>query len=98
MATQTLHQLLDVSASRFPDKVAVEEFDSGSIRYDELARLSNRVRDRLRDMGISVGDRVGICARKSADVVAAIFGIMKSGAAYIPTDPTAPAQRNAFIF
>src|SRR5207248_10601864 len=36
--------------------------------------------------------------RKSGDVVAAIFGIMKAGAAYIPTDPTAPAQRNAFIF
>jgi len=98
MATRTLHQLLDVSASRFPDKVAVEESSSSSIRYDELAFLSDRVRDRLREMGVKVSDRVGICARKSGDVVAAIFGIMKAGAAYIPTDPTAPAQRNAFIF
>ena len=98
MATRTLHQLLDLSASRFPDKVAVEESGSGSIRYDELAFLSDRVRDRLREMGVKVSDRVGICARKSGDAVAAIFGIMKAGAAYIPTDPTAPAQRNAFIF
>ena len=98
MATRALHQLLDQSASRFPEKVAVEESVTGNIRYDELAHLSDRVRDRLREMGVEVGDRVGICARKSGDVVAAIFGIMKTGAAYIPTDPTAPAQRNAFIF
>jgi amino acid adenylation domain-containing protein len=96
--TRALYQLLDVSASRFPDRVAVEEAESGSIRYDELARLSDRVRDHLLGMGVGLGDRVGICARKSGDVVATIFGIMKAGAAYIPTDPTAPAQRNAFIF
>src|SRR5438477_1551374 len=98
MATRALHQLLDQSASRFPEKVAVEESVTGNIRYDELAHLSDRVRDRLREMGVEVGDRVGICARKSGDVVAAIFGIMKTSAAYIQTDPTAPAQRNAFIF
>ena len=49
-------------------------------------------------MGVGPGDRVGICMRKSADAVASIFGIMKAGAAYVPTDPTAPASRNAFIF
>src|SRR5438105_9774401 len=98
MTTRALHQLLDLSASRFPDKVAVEESDGASMGYKELAQLSDRVRDRLRDMGVGVGDRVGICARKSGDVVAAIFGIMKAGAAYIPTDSTAPAQRNAYIF
>src|SRR6266576_2116087 len=98
MATRALHQLLDQSASRFPEKVAVEESDAGNIRYDELAHLSDRVRDRLREMRVKDGDRVGICARKSGDVVAAVFGIMKAGGVYIPTDPTAPAQRNAFIF
>ncbi len=98
MTTRALHELLDLSAGRFPDKIAVEETENGSIRYAELAQLSDRVRDRLREMDVGVGDRVGICARKSGDVVASIFGIMKAGAAYIPTDSTAPAQRNAFIF
>ena len=79
MTTRALHQLLDHSASRFGDRVAIEQSESGSIRYDELARLSDRVRDRLRELGVGLGDRVGICARKSGDVVAAIFGIMKSG-------------------
>ena len=98
ISTRALHQLLDQSASRFPDKVVVEEPESGSIRYGELARLSDRVRDRLRQMSVKPGDRVGIYLRKSADAVAALFGIMKAGAAYVPVDPTAPASRNAFIF
>src|SRR6266480_2983260 len=95
---RVLHQLLDVSASRFPDKIAVEEAEGGSIRYGELAHLSDRVRDRLLQLRVEPGDRVGICMRKSGDAVASIFGIMKAGAAYVPADPTAPASRNAFIF
>ena len=98
IATRALHQLLDVSASRFPNNVAVEEAETGSIRYAELADLSDRLRDRLREMSVGFGDRVGICMRKSADAVASIFGIMKAGAAYVPADSTAPASRNAFIF
>ena len=96
--TRALHQLLDVSASRFPDNVAVEEAGSGTVGYGELARLSDRVRDHLHQLRVEPGDRVGICMRKSADAVASMFGIMKAGAAYIPADPTAPASRNAFIF
>ena len=98
MTTRTLSELLDVSASRFPGNVAVEESESGSICYGDLAHLSDRVRDRLRGMDFGPGDRVGLCMRKSADAIASIFGIMKAGAAYVPTDPTAPASRNAFIF
>ena len=98
MTTRALHQLLDDSASRFPDNVAVEETETGSISYAELARLSDRVRDHLLQLRVGPGDRVGICMRKSADAVASIFGIMKTGAAYVPADPTASATRNAFIF
>src|SRR6267143_5501409 len=94
----TLHQLLELSASRLPNKAAIEESEGGSIRYGELAHLSDRVRNRLGQMGVKPGERVGICMRKSADAVASLFGIMKAGAAYVPVDPTAPASRNAFIF
>jgi amino acid adenylation domain-containing protein len=98
MTSTALHQVLDVSASKFPGKVAVEESEGGSISYGDLAHLSDRLRDRLRVMGVGLGDRVGVCMRKSADAVASIFGIMKAGAAYVPADPTAPGSRNAFIF
>ncbi len=98
MTTRSLHQLLDLSASRFPDNIAIEEAESGSMRYSQLACLSDRVRDRLHGLGVERGNRVGICMRKSADAVASLLGIMKAGAAYVPADPTAPASRNAFIF
>jgi acyl-CoA synthetase (AMP-forming)/AMP-acid ligase II len=72
ITTRALHQLLDVSASRFPDHVGVEETETGSISYAELARLSDRVRDHLLQLRVGPGDRVGICMRKSADAVASI--------------------------
>ena len=96
--TTALHHLLDLCASRFPDNVAIEESETGSIRYAELAHLSDRLRDRLRAMGVGPGDRVGICMRKSADAIASMFGIMKTGAGYVPADSTAPVSRNAYIF
>src|SRR5207248_3423617 len=98
MGIRVLHQLLDQSAARFSNRPAVEESQGGSSSYGDLARLSDRLRDRLRQMEVQPGDRVGICMRKSADGIASLFGIMKAGAAYVPVDPTAPASRNAFIF
>jgi amino acid adenylation domain-containing protein len=93
----TLHQWLDASAQRRPDSVAVEMPDDGCLTYRALSSLSDRVRDRLRRMGVAPGDRVGICCPKSIDTVAAIFGALKTGAAYVPADPHAPASRNAYI-
>lgn len=98
MSPTALHRLLDAAAAQFPERIAVEEAEAGAIRYAELARLSDRVRDRLRAFGVQPGDRVGLCLAKSADTVAAIFGILKAGGAYVPVDPTAPAARNAYIF
>jgi len=97
MITTALHELLTRSAARFPEHVAVEESAEGTILYRDLDRLSDRLRDRLNHLGVRTGDRVGLCLRKSADSVAALFGTMKAGAAYVPVDPSAPAARSAYI-
>jgi amino acid adenylation domain-containing protein len=76
---------------------ALEEPDGTSVSYADLARLSARVRDRLQAMGVAPGDRVGIWIRKTIDTVAAIFGTLECGAAYVPVDPGAPAVRNGYI-
>ncbi len=94
---RALHHALAASATSHPDRVAVVEPEVGSITYGELAHLADRVRDRLRVMGVCRGDRVGIHLHKSIDAVAAVFGILKAGAAYVPVDPDAPAARNAYI-
>jgi amino acid adenylation domain-containing protein len=95
---RSLHSLLDHSAQRAPSQTAVVEAGGGgAIDYQSLATLSDRVRDRLRRMGVQPGDRVGLQLRKSIDTVAAIFGIMKAGATYVPVDPGAPPARAAYI-
>lgn len=93
-----LHQFLVSSAQRFAQKNAVEDPDKGSITYGELDVLTDRLRDRLARLGVRPGDRVGFYLRKSVDSIASIYGILKSGAAYVPVDPTAPVARNAYIF
>jgi amino acid adenylation domain-containing protein len=92
-----LHRCLMDAARRDPGAIAVVEPDVGEVSYRELDALSDRMRDRLGAMGVGAGDRVGIYLRKSIDAVAAIYGILKIGAAYVPVDPLAPAARNAYI-
>jgi amino acid adenylation domain-containing protein len=94
----TLHELLVLSAQKYPDRIAVEETDDGAITYRDLNQLSDQLRDKLIRLGVCPGDRVGVYLRKSIDSVASIFGILKAGAAYVPVDPGAPPARNAYIF
>lgn len=97
MNSPALHAFFVEAARRWPVNTAVIAPGHGSITYRELAALSDRVRDRLAAWGVRRGDRVGIYLHKSIDAVAAIYGILKAGAAYVPVDPDAPAPRNAYI-
>lgn len=98
MNTQhALHHYLYYAAQMRPGHVAVEESQGAAITYRELAALSDALRDRLHKLGVQRGDRVGIYMKKSVEAVAAIFGILKAGAAYVPVDASAPAARNAYI-
>lgn len=97
MTQGPLHDRFVRSAGRYADRTAVVEPGAGRITYAELDRLSDRVRDRLVADGVRPDDRVALFAPKSIDAVAAIFGILKTGAAYVPIDPGSPAWRAAYI-
>jgi amino acid adenylation domain-containing protein len=96
-ATTALHHYLRESARRVPEHVAVVEPGAGTITYAAIDKLSDQVCDWLRTSGVQPGDRVGLYLRKSIDAVAAIYGILKAGAAYVPVDAGAPPSRNAYI-
>ncbi len=91
-----LSQLLRRSAEHNPDHVAVVQ-EPRCYTYRELDEASNRFAHLLKDAGVKRGDRVGLYLEKSLEAVAALFGIAKLGAAYVPFDPAAPIQRIAYM-
>jgi amino acid adenylation domain-containing protein len=97
LSQSALQNFLITSARDYPGRIAIEEPGNESITFQELDALSDRLKDRLYQLGVNRGDRVGIYLRKSIDAVASIFGILKTGAAYVPVDAGAPASRNAYI-
>jgi amino acid adenylation domain-containing protein len=95
--TMALHSRFEDAAAHYGGKVAVEDPGGHTLTYAQLDALSDRVRDRLHALGVRTGDRVGVHLPKSVDTVAAILGILKSGAAYVPVDADSPLPRAAFI-
>lgn len=93
-----LDELLRNAAGVHGTRVAVEEPGVETITYEALDTEADVLSEKLRNAGVRPGDRVGICAHKSIDVVVAIFAILRSQAAYVPVDPSAPTERNAYIF
>ena len=91
-----LHQLLTESAARRPDAEAVRLLDQ-ALSYAELERLSNQIAHALIEIGVVPGDRIGIYLHKSPFAIAGLFGVMKTGACYVPVDPNAPGLRLAEI-
>ena len=75
---------LEASALRWPDRPAVVDPDGRSVTYAELNRQADRVAGFLAARGIARGDRVAVVLPKSVEAVAALFGIMKAGAAVRP--------------
>jgi amino acid adenylation domain-containing protein len=87
-----LHQLLSQAAMAEPDREAVR-CAGVSMTYAQLDAASNGVAQALVAGGVRRGDRVGIHLAKRVETVAAVYGVMKAGAAYVPLDPRAPLRR-----
>ncbi len=87
-----LHQLLTESAGQRPDAEAVRLLDQ-TLTYAELEKLSNQLAHALIESGVAPGDRVGLYLSKSPAAIASIFGVMKTGACYVPVDQRAPGLR-----
>jgi amino acid adenylation domain-containing protein len=79
------------------DRTSIVEVGLGRLTYAELDALGSRIAHRLGGLGVGPGAKVGICLPRSADTIAAILGTLRVGAAYVPLDPEAPADRNVQI-
>ncbi|HVR99972.1 MAG TPA: amino acid adenylation domain-containing protein [Thermoanaerobaculia bacterium] len=92
----TLPGLFLEQVARSPGAEAVV-FAAGSLTYDRLNRLANRLANRLRTFGVGPETLVAVAVERSLEMVWGLFGILKAGAAYVPVDPDYPAERIAYM-
>ncbi len=96
MSGSLLHHLLERSARRTPDAIAVAD-EERSLAYGELDRRANQLAHLLIDAGLRRGDRVGLYLDKSLESIVGIYAVLKAGGVYVPLDPHAPPTRVAYI-
>ncbi|MFP8962478.1 non-ribosomal peptide synthetase [Streptomyces nanhaiensis] len=90
-----LHEIFAERARQAPDAVAVV-CGGEQLGYAELDRRANRLAHRLSELGAGPGRRVGLAVERSTDMLVAVLGVLKSGAAYVPLDLTHPAERTGY--
>lgn len=94
--TQTIHQLFAEQARTHGGMLAAQYGDE-KITYSELNCRSNQLANYLRARNVNHGDKVALCVERSISMLIATLGILKAGAAYVPLDPTYPAERLSFM-
>ena len=99
----TIHQLFEEQVKTNSSQEAViceygKPFNGKkSLTYKELNKLSNQIAHKLRSEGVGRDDVVGICAERSFAMIIGIFGILKSGGAYLPISPDYPEERTRYV-
>jgi amino acid adenylation domain-containing protein/non-ribosomal peptide synthase protein (TIGR01720 family) len=92
----TLHELFEAHADRDPAAAALI-FEGRTTTYGELEARANQVAHHLGALGVGVGSLVGISMRRAPEMIVALLGTLKAGAAWVPLDPTYPRDRLAFM-
>ncbi|OXI24800.1 non-ribosomal peptide synthetase [Burkholderia sp. AU15512] len=96
-----LHLQFADAARATPDAIALEYADvHGGVHratYRELDVSTSRIAAALRRRGVQPDTPVALCVERSFDMVMALVGVLKAGAAYLPIDPDYPAERIAYM-
>ncbi|MFD8889381.1 amino acid adenylation domain-containing protein [Streptomyces sp. NPDC059566] len=89
----TLHELFARQAELTPGAEAVVDATGRRLSYAELGSYAWRIGHTLREHGAAPGELVAVVMEKGWEQYAAVYGILASGAAYLPLDPSVPAER-----
>ncbi|WP_313455215.1 non-ribosomal peptide synthase/polyketide synthase [Pseudomonas sp.] len=93
---QTIHALVETQAARAPHALALVQGEH-SLSYAQLNQRANQLAHRLIEQGVQVGDRVALCLPREPERLVALLAVLKAGAAYVPVDPSYPAERIAYL-
>ncbi len=91
-----VHRLFEEQARRIPNAVAAV-YGEQSLTYEQLNDRANQLARRLRAQGLEAGQLAAICVERSLEMVVGLLGILKAGAAYVPLDPSYPAERLQYM-
>ncbi len=91
-----IHDLFEEQVGRSPDAIAVI-FGDELVRYRNLDARANQLARFLLQLGTTPEDRIGICIRRSLDMLVAMLAVLKAGAAYVPLDPLHPVDRLKYV-
>jgi amino acid adenylation domain-containing protein len=91
-----LHELIAEQAARTPEATALVHGED-RVTYEELRRRATSLAGHLRSLGVGPEVRVGVCARRTPELVIGLLSVLESGGAYVPLDPDYPAERLAFL-
>ena len=94
---EPVHVQVAARAAADPGAVAAVA-GARSLSFGELDRLSGLVAGRLAAMGVVAGDVVAVALERGCELLVALVGVLKAGAAFVVVDPEHPAARLAFIF
>lgn len=89
-------QLVAMAADAAPDSVALA-FAGRSMTYGELEAQADRLAAYLRSLGVTAEVPVAVCLERSFEYVVAALAVWKAGGAYLPIDPSWPAERRTVI-
>src|SRR5688572_16745277 len=84
-----VHEVFAQQAARTPDAIAVVCGEE-QLSYRELNERANRIAHDLRQRAVGPETIVGVCMQRAPNMVAALLGVLKAGAAYLPLDPAEP--------
>ena len=91
-----IYTLIKAQVEKTPHSVAAV-FGKRKLSYKELDLEIGKMCTCLKNSGVKKGDIVGVSLKRSLEMVIALLGIVKSGAAYLPLDPNFPAERLKFM-
>ncbi|MDR3398635.1 MAG: amino acid adenylation domain-containing protein, partial [Pandoraea sp.] len=91
-----VHRVVDAHAAARGEAIAVSDAD-GEVSYATLVARANRIAHWLIRGGVQPEARVGLAMSRSTDLIVAMLGILKAGAAYVPLDPAYPAERLRYM-
>ncbi len=93
---QVVSQLFEMQVTQTPNNIAIRLGDQ-TLQYSELNEKANQLAHYLIERGVKPDGLVGICMKRSIEMIVGILGVLKAGGAYVPLDPSYPKNRLLYM-